>query len=51
MRILISLLIMAALAIPPSLRAEGDEPDKTKKTISGFVKDAETGEDLIGATI
>ena len=42
---------MASLAIPPSLRAEGDEPDKTKKTISGFVKDAETGEDLIGATI
>ncbi|MCK5338607.1 MAG: carboxypeptidase-like regulatory domain-containing protein, partial [Bacteroidales bacterium] len=51
MRILISLLIIAALSIPASLRAEGDEPDKTKKTISGFVKDAETGEDLIGATI
>ena len=51
MRILISLLLLAALAIPASLRAEGDEPDKTKKTISGFVKDAETGEDLIGATI
>jgi len=51
MRILISLLLLAALAITASLRAEGDEADIKKNTISGFVKDAKTGEDLIGATI
>jgi hypothetical protein len=31
--------------------AEGEEVDKNKRTISGHIKDAETGEDLIGASI
>ena len=39
------------LVIPHTLRADGDEPDSDKRSISGHVKDATTGEDLIGATI
>ena len=51
MRIAIILLLIAAFFIPATLRAEGDESDKNKRSISGHVKDGETGEDLLGATI
>jgi hypothetical protein len=51
MRKLLILLFLAGILLPCQLKAEGDEGDKTKRTISGHVKDAETGEDLIGATI
>ncbi len=51
MRIILSLLFAAALLLPSVIKADGDESDKTKKTISGHVKDITTGEDLIGATI
>ena len=45
------LLLMMVLFTQGHLKAEGDDADKDKRTISGHVKDAETGEDLIGATI
>ncbi len=51
MRIILSLLLLAAILLSGPLRADGDESDKNKRIISGHVKDAKTGEDLIGATI
>lgn len=52
MRRPIFLLFLALLFIPPVVLAEGDdEPEKNKRTISGHVKDASTGEDLIGASV
>ena len=51
MRKLLVILLLAGMLIPAALKAEGEEADKTKRTISGYVKDSETGEDLIGATV
>jgi len=51
MRTILSLLLAAILLLPAQVRADEDESDKNKRTISGHVKDASTGEDLIGATI
>ena len=51
MRKLLALLLLAGILIPNLLKAEGDEADKDKRTISGYIKDSETGEDLIGATV
>ncbi len=51
MKIFLTMLLAAVFILPSQLRADGDESDKNKRTISGHVKDAETGEDLIGATI
>ncbi|MEE4256102.1 MAG: TonB-dependent receptor [Bacteroidales bacterium] len=51
MRIIVSLLLAAILLFPIQVRADEDEYDKNKRIISGHVKDATTGEDLIGATI
>ena len=45
------LVLLTGMLFPFTLKAEGDESDKNKRTISGHIKDAETGEDLIGATI
>jgi hypothetical protein len=49
---MIKMLILLLLHSPISfLKAEGEESLEKKYAISGHVKDAETGEDLIGATI
>lgn len=44
-------ILLIALFIPEYILAGGDEADKNKRTISGHIKDAKTGEDLIGATV
>jgi hypothetical protein len=49
--ITIVLLVSGIIFLPLISFSEGDEADKNKRTISGYVKDSETGEDLIGATI
>jgi hypothetical protein len=52
MKHLITILILAGIILfPARLFSEEDEADKNKKTISGHIKDGETGEDLLGATI
>jgi len=49
---LLALLLLTGMLLPCLSRADGDdEADKSKRTISGHIKDANTGEDLIGATI
>ena len=44
------LLVSILFTVAPVL-AEGGDDTKTRFTISGHIRDAETGEDLIGATI
>ncbi|HPE57994.1 MAG TPA: TonB-dependent receptor [Bacteroidales bacterium] len=44
------LLVSILFTVDPVL-AEGGDDTKTRFTISGHIRDAETGEDLIGATI
>lgn len=52
MKHLITILILAGIIFfPAHVFSEEDEADKNKKTISGHIKDGETGEDLLGATI
>ncbi|MEN8225289.1 MAG: TonB-dependent receptor [Bacteroidota bacterium] len=51
MKKLVVFLLMTGMLMPRLLIAEGNESDKDKHTISGHVKDSESGEDLIGATI
>lgn len=51
---LVNIFIVLALIMPGFIMAstpEGEEETGNKLTISGHVKDGETGEDLIGATI
>ena len=45
------LLIIVLLFQGIILQADGGDDSKIRYTISGHIKDAETGEDLIGATI
>ncbi|MDT8392449.1 MAG: carboxypeptidase-like regulatory domain-containing protein, partial [Bacteroidales bacterium] len=44
-------IVLIAFIMPSQILAGGDEADKNKRTISGHIKDAKTGEDLIGATV
>lgn len=44
-------LLLFIFLLPACLLADGEGEDKDKRIISGHIKDAETGEDLIGATI
>ena len=44
-------ILLLLLVFPAVVLAEGEEADKNKRTVSGYIKDAETGEDLIGASI
>lgn len=46
-----NIILLLLLVLPALAYSEGDEADKNKRTISGHIKDAETGEDLIGASI
>jgi hypothetical protein len=50
---LLSIMLMITCLISSQAKAKiwEDEGDKARSTISGHVKDSETGEDLIGATI
>ncbi len=50
MRVLL-ILISCLISLQATSKTERGEADKTRSTISGHVKDSETGEDLIGATI
>lgn len=45
------MLVLVWVLIPGPIKASEEEADKTKKTISGHIKDSETGEDLLGATV
>lgn len=51
MRLIFIIICLAAVLNPFRGASSEDEADKNKRTISGHVKDAGTGEDLIGATI
>jgi hypothetical protein len=51
MKLIFIIICFVAVLNPFRGAASEDEADKNKRTISGHVKDAGTGEDLIGATI